>query len=928
MSEKKGIRRLGLVACAVASIFVVACSKDQSADHLAKAKELAAKNDHRGAIIELKNTLQTNQQSGEARFLLGRELLEQNDAKNASIELQKALDLKYDPEQVLPLMVKADMLQGNLDNVVKTVRNAQLKSPAANAELQGLLGVAYFGLGRADEALTAFATARKYVPDYPAAILGEARIKAARGDFAGSTVQVNQLLTKDPTQAEALLLKGDIARAQGLPKEAVASYEAAIKENPRNFMARLSLASALMGDNQLEPAQKQVDELKKLSPRHPGVNYLDGLIAFRKNDYNRANDAVTLSLSSMPTNGAAQLLSGAINVALNQPSQAEQHLRDAVKSMPTNLYARKLLSSLYLRQRQPLKAEEVLQPAMASAPSDPSLIGLAGEIALQKGDFNGASRMFEQAAKLNPNDANLRTQSAAVMFARGNEGAGFAELEAASKASANNNPNPDIALILAHVQRKHYDQALVAWKGLEKRQPDSPVTYNLKASIDLGRNDLPAARAALEKAVALQPSYFPAVANLANLDIRDKNIEGARKRYKELLAKDPGNLAGLLAYAQFENAYGGTSETVLGLLKEAKRTNPNSELASTAIIGYYNSKGDPKQALAAAQDALASSPDNPRYLELAGTLLLQTGAADQAIALYRKLIGINPEAVDYQIRLGQAQLMAGQSEVALQTFANTIKQRPNSLEAQTAMVASMLRSGKVEEAQRLLTQIKDTAPKSPAIPELEGDVKFAQKQFGDAAASYKRVLAEAPTPNLVVKIYSALSLGNKKADADAFIADWLKTHPKDVAVRMFDADIAMRTKDYPRASQGYKALLAAKPDDPVLLNNLAWSLWEQKDAQALGYAEKAAQLAPNSPAVGDTLGWMLVEQGQVKRGLELLEKASAMVPKQSEIALHLAKAQIKDGKKDAARTTLQNVMKNAPADSAEAKESKALLASL
>ena len=112
------------------------------------------------------------------------------------------------------------------------------------------------------------------------------------------------------------------------------------------------------------------------------------------------------------------------------------------------------------------------------------------------------------------------------------------------------------------------------------------------------------------------------------------------------------------------------------------------------------------------------------------------------------------------------------------------------------------------------------------------------------------------------------------------------------------------------------------------LNNLAWSLWEQKDGQALSYAEKAVQLAPNSPAVGDTLGWMLVEQGQVKRGLELLEKASAMVPKQSEIALHLAKAQIKDGKKDAARTTLQNVMKNAPADSAEAKESKALLASL
>ena len=928
MSQKQGIKGMGLVACAVAGVFLAACSQDKTGEHLARAKELVAKNDHRAAVIELKNALQSNQQSAEARYLLGSELLEQNDPKSATIELQKALELKYDPELVVPLLAKSEMLQTNFDNVIKQVNNAQLKSPAANAELQSLLGIALFSQGKTDEALTAFATARKYVPDYPAATLGEARVKAARGDFTAASAQVEQLLGKDATQEEALQLKGDIARAQGNPKDAIGSYEASIKKNPRNFVARLSLASALMGDNRLDDAQKQVNELKKLSPRHPGVNYLDALIAFRKNDYNRANDAVTLSLSAMPSNGAAQLLAGAINVAINQPAEAEQHLRDAVKSTPNNSYARKLLTSLYLRQRQPLKAEEVLQPALTSTPSDPALVGLAGEIALQKGDFNGASRLFEQASKLNPNDANMRTQSAAVMFARGNEAGGFAELEAAAKASPAGNPNPDIALILAHVQRKQFDQALNAWKTLEKRQPDNPVTYNLRASIDLGRNDLPGARKALEKAVELQPTYFPAVANLANLDIRENKIDSARKRYKDLIAKEPGNLAGLLAYAQFENAYGGTPETVLGLLKEAKRTNPHSEVASTAIIGYYNSKGDTKQALASAQEALAGSPNSPRYLELVATLLLQTGAGDQAIAAYRKLIALNPESTDYQIRLGQAQLMAGQSEVALQTFANTLKQKPNSFEAQTAMVASMLRSGKIEEASRLLSQIKDQAPKSPAIPELEGDIKFASKQYVDAANLYRRVLAEAPTPNLVVKTYSALSLGNKRPEADAFVADWLKTHPKDVAVRLFDADIAMRSKDYPRATTGYKALLEAKPNDPVLLNNLAWSLWEQKDAQALSYAEKAASLAPDSPAVTDTLGWMLVEQGQLKRGIALLEKASAAVPKQTEIALHLAKAQIKDGRKDAARATLEGVVKNAPPDSADAKESKSLLASL
>ena len=122
-------------------------------------------------------------------------------------------------------------------------------------------------------------------------------------------------------------------------------------------------------------------------------------------------------------------------------------------------------------------------------------------------------------------------------------------------------------------------------------------------------------------------------------------------------------------------------------------------------------------------------------------------------------------------------------------------------------------------------------------------------------------------------------------------------------------------------------MLEQQPNDPLLLNNLAWALWQQKDPQAVAIAQKANTLAPANPAIADTLGWMLVEQGDTKKGLELLEKASAAAPQQRDIALHLAKAQIKDGRKDAARATLQSLMKNAP-ESVEGKESKDLIATL
>ncbi len=925
MKSSRGIARASALTCTLVAVLLAGCG-DNAQDHLVKAKKLIASNDHKGAVIELKNTLQKDPRALEARFLLGRELLQQGDPKNAEIELQKAYDARYEPDTVLPMLVKAQLLQGQTDKVVSQIGTAQLKSPQANAELQSLLGLTKFSQNRMDEAMTAFATAKGLVPDYPDALLGEARIKAARGDLPDARAEVEQVLAKNPKQVEALILKGDIARAAGSPQDATAAYRAALAESPNNFIARLDLASALTTAQQFDEAQKEVDALRKVSPRHPGVAYIAALIAFQRKDYAKAGAEITVSLNAAPNNGPTQLLAGAIATANNEPAQAEQHLRDALKINPGSVYGRKLLTSLYLRQRQPLKAEETLQPVIAAGSSDPAIASLIGEIALMKGDFGNAAKSFDAAAKLNPADANVRTQAAAISFARGDSATGFAELEAASKATTTN-PNPDIALVLAHLQRKQFDQALAAWKTLEKRQPDNPMTYNLRAAIDMGRGDLPAARKALDRAVQIQPTYFPAVANLANLDLRDKKVDSARGRYKALLEKDPNSASALLALAQLENANGGSAETVLGLLKQAKRANPTAEQPVTSLVGYYLGKRDPKLALATAQEALASSPNNPRYLEMVGQLMLQTGSVDQAIAAYRKLVTINPESTAYQLRLGQVQLQAGQPEAAMQTFGNALKQQPDSVEIQAAMVGSMIRANRSEDAAKLLAQIKRQAPKSAVVPELEGDVKFSEKQYADAAAAYRKVLAQNPNTNLVVKTYSALALDGRKGDADGFLADWVKAHPKDLQTRLFDADLAMRARDYKRAAANYRAMLEVQPNDPLMLNNLAWALSQDKDPQALAVAEKANAAAPGNPAINDTLGWMLVEQGQTKRGLELLQRANSTAPAQLDIALHLAKAQIKDGRKDAAKTTLESLVKAAP-DSAEGKESKELLATL
>jgi thioredoxin-like negative regulator of GroEL len=55
----------------------------------------------------------------------------------------------------------------------------------------------------------------------------------------------------------------------------------------------------------------------------------------------------------------------------------------------------------------------------------------------------------------------------------------------------------------------------------------------------------------------------------------------------------------------------------------------------------------------------------------------------------------------------------------------------------------------------------------------------------------------------------------------------------------------------------------------------------------------------------DTLGWLLVQQGDLARGLPLLREASAKLPGVPDIRLHLAKALIKAKEPAAARKELE-----------------------
>jgi Flp pilus assembly protein TadD len=127
--------------------------------------------------------------------------------------------------------------------------------------------------------------------------------------------------------------------------------------------------------------------------------------------------------------------------------------------------------------------------------------------------------------------------------------------------------------------------------------------------------------------------------------------------------------------------------------------------------------------------------------------------------------------------------------------------------------------------------------------------------------------------------------------------------------RLHVAQSAMASGNYKGAVQLYAKMLDSQPDSPMLLNNLAWAAGKLNDPKAVQFAEKAHQLAPNEPAIMDTLAVLLMATGRAARALDILQKASALVPGDAGIRLNLAKALIATGKKDAAKKELNELAK-------------------
>jgi Tfp pilus assembly protein PilF len=229
--------------------------------------------------------------------------------------------------------------------------------------------------------------------------------------------------------------------------------------------------------------------------------------------------------------------------------------------------------------------------------------------------------------------------------------------------------------------------------------------------------------------------------------------------------------------------------------------------------------------------------------------------------------------------LGGAYAAQKQPQKALERLQEAVLTRPQSSGLQLLLGTWLIDAGRTTEARTAFEAAQKADPKSTAA-----DMALAQLD---------------------------VSQGNMDP-ARQHLAAVLAAQPQNTAARVLLGKIAKKTGDWTSAIAQYRAVVELDHNSVVALNDLAFMLSKDNPDEALKYAQQAGELAPDNPAVQDTLGWVYCRKGIYRSAIGYLktavEKDATPLRK-----YHLGMAYLKAGDRDLGQRMLKAALESDPA---------------
>ncbi|MGZ8185041.1 MAG: XrtA/PEP-CTERM system TPR-repeat protein PrsT [Methylobacter sp.] len=904
----------------IALVIIVAPAHDiyatetvQASRFFEEAVVLFRNNDNKAAIIELKNAIQQNPDYLAAHILLGQAYLIENDIAAAEYELSLAEKLGADKSLIVTSQAQLYLSQIRYGLLLKEI-DPDLYNNTIKPELHLYRGHAHLQLNQLNEALQEYEKAAHLNPEQAEPILGKANVFMRQGNRGGASQAVDKAIQMEPKNADAWYVQASLQHANGELETAIKSYNKAIEILPEHLDARTARAGALMDMAKDDQAVADLEYLRKKYPFAPKAAYLHAVLLERNNQKEASRKELEIAadiLNKIKPEFLTQhlqslMLAGLVNYSLERFEQASSYLRKYIEQFPGQPGPYKLLGSILLANGEAGKVIELLEPALIYAPNDYKFMLLLGTAYMQTGRHDKANSMLEKASALETHGDSIHTELGLNRLAMGQEDLAIEELEMATK-NKPENTKAGITLMIIYINRGENTKALKIAKLMHEHAPENLTLLNLLGTAQLAAGQNESARLSFEKAISLDSNFITAQLNLSKLDVAEKKTDQAIQRMTKLNQNFPGDIAILIELAQVyqtEKHYDKATE----LLEKARKLAPKSLPAILALIDLKLKVGKYSEALRVANDGQEISPHDPQLLEALARSYMATGNRDKATAIFQGMArdaGFDAKQL-YQI--SKQQIALADYTGAIKSLQKAVQGNENFIPAQIALTEMELMHGKKIFALNGAQALVEKYPNQAVGYRLLGDIDSYDKNFKQAIINYQSAFDREKNSDLLMRLYLALKQSNDSQKALNILEQWVKAHPQDRSPMQALAEEYLQAGRLDKAQKYYEQLLGDNKNQPLILNNLAYIYFSKGNPKALDYAEQAQQLAPEQPSVSDTLGWILVNNNKLDRGLEYLRNAHSRSSQDPEIRYHIAVALYKLNRTEEAKAELEQAL--------------------
>lgn len=681
------------------------------------------------------------------------------------------------------------------------------------------------------------------------------------------------------TQGLEYLTSGDI-------KQAIVSFDEAIKCDPKFYEAHINLAKAYLANGEPDTALERLEVTAAEFPGHSNTYSMKAECYRRKDLPQEAIEEYRKAIRLDPNNCEARFqlaflytnrgeLSNAITeyryVLALEPDNVDVHkqlgyiyagidrIDDAISEFeyvlkfdPNNGSVHSWLGDLYKKKRRFAQAEKSYHTAISINPDESSNINALADLYMQQNKDDLAYKTYKEAVKKDSNlDAHLNIADIYMKYSDPKNA--IKELEVAS-ISYPDNSELHRKLGDIYMSVDNYSEALEHYEK-SVTEDSNPDLHNRLGLLYLKKDYNKLSIMEYQKAVEMQPGSAEYREDLGMAYYCQGDKESAIEELKKAAVLDSRNVDYLKAIAVMMEEEGRFDEAIKTLNK-AKFLSPRDSMIPALIGKVYFTQGLISMAIVEYQKALELQPTNYLYHIYIARAYSKKGQSDKAIASFRSAINLMPDrhAVGYDavmsrayIDLGRAHIAKGEYAKAREILLSAEKSGSKDKDLYLLLGIACLNDKKVQEAYNYLSTALAAAPDNDEIASHMIKCLSLKGDYDSAIKLCKKLLENNPDKKeLIEEMVDTYISADLISDAKKFVKSKIDSSPEDQPYFHFLlAKIAKSRRDILAIDKELNLAVQMDPNNWYYAKDYALYLKSRdEDAKAIEMFKLALKNAP------------------------------------------------------------------------------------